>query len=410
MKPLLFALVFLSLSSSAADQTSKKLHILPDSPGWAYLGKVPKTFANPADRAIQPALTLGERSLAWLTYMNSFRPEGNKLQLTKPGDLNGIPIEKPQSYNVEIIETEHAEIEAQIPAELKTVLFSTDKNYPKDLPVAEVVYVHWARKIDRNYQTAARWKIMAPWLGYLEQRREEDIRGYYFLTKKTDNVENFLRSYATLPNDQKAQVQEWLGQMCMNGEGLDADCDQMVAASLKSGKAYEFYLKYLPRSQAIWDSNFSLHNPRREIVWNQTEPLKMIVPFQDPRDFSILNFLKLNIENEWKWDAWGLVLDFRKSAAIHVEFQAGATPHVNGLGGNTIVMDKNAPLTEWDVQWTIRHEFGHVLGFTDCYMEFYDPKVEAIVTYQLDIQNLMCARSGRMQKIHYETLKSVYMK
>jgi hypothetical protein len=73
-------------------------------------------------------------------------------------------------------------------------------------------------------------------------------------------------------------------------------------------------------------------------------------------------------------------------------------------------MDANTPLTEWDVQWTIRHEFGHVLGFVDCYLEFYDPSEKAIVTYQLDIDHLMCARSGRMQKSMYDVLKQYYLK
>jgi len=52
-------------------------------------------------------------------------------------------------------------------------------------------------------------------------------------------------------------------------------------------------------------------------------------------------------------------------------FEPGVTPHVNGIGGRIITMDANAPLDDYDVSWTIRHEYGHVLGFPDCYVEFY---------------------------------------
>jgi hypothetical protein len=219
-----------------------------------------------------------------------------------------------------------------------------------------------------------------------------------------------LRSFDTLSDDRKKETRIWLLQMCQNSEGPMLDCAAEVEKSIAKKAAYEFYLKYLPGSQDIWDSYFSLHNPRPEIEWTAANPLKMLVPFQDPKDSKILDFLRVNIQDEWKWDKWQLVLDFKSSADIHVEFEPGVTPHVNDLGGNTITMDNNTPLTEWDVQWTIRHEFGHVLGFTDCYLEFYDPKEKAIINYQLDVENLMCARSGRMQQRHYETLKNSYLK
>jgi hypothetical protein len=198
-------------------------------------------------------------------------------------------------------------------------------------------------------------------------------------------------------------------EMCLNNQGVSANCSGRVQTAIQAGKLYELYLQYLPNSQKVWDSYFSLSNPRSEIVWTRNNPEKMIVPFENPNDQKVLDFLKINIEDEWKWTGWNLILDFRSSAPVHVDFQAGVVPHVNGVGGDTIVMDNNAPLTEWDVQWTIRHEFGHVLGFTDCYMEFYDPKLKAIVTYQLDIENIMCARSGKFLRAHYETLKDNYL-
>ncbi len=410
MKQIVFAILCFVISAQAAEKKREKLHILPDAPGWAYRGQYSTTWSEREDRHVAAAILLGERNMDWLKYMNSFREDGKKIQLTKPGGLTGIPIESPKSYSPEIIGKTAQEIKDQIPSELAAVLYTAGGKFPQNPPVDEETYILWARKIDGNYQTAARWRMMAPWLGQLEFERSKDVRGFYFLTKKTANVENFLRSYNTLPDDQKTQVQQWLEQMCMNTDGPYSTCDSKTSKALSANKAYEFYLKYLPRSQKIWDSNFSLHNPRSEIIWSKSNPSQMIVPFQKPSSLDILNFLKINIEDEWKWDGWQMLLDFRKMANIHVEFEPGAVPHVNGLGGDTIVMDENAPLTEWDVQWTIRHEFGHVLGFIDCYVEFYDSKAEAIVTYQLDVENLMCARSGRMQKSMFETLKSSYLK
>jgi hypothetical protein len=74
----------------------------------------------------------------------------------------------------------------------------------------------------------------------------------------------------------------------------------------------------------------------------------------------------------------------------------------------TITMDSTSSMDEWDVQWTIRHEFGHSLGLPDCYVEFYDDNEQAMVNYQLDTTNLMCSRRGELQQIHVDELKKAY--
>jgi hypothetical protein len=124
----------------------------------------------------------------------------------------------------------------------------------------------------------------------------------------------------------------------------------------------------------------------------------------------VKTFLSENIEDEWKWKDWRLTLNFISGGfdTTHVEFVPGATPHVNGLAGSTITMDANQPLTEYHVRWTIRHEFGHTLGFPDCYVEFYDTDKAVMISYQLDTTNLMCSRRGKLQEKHYEELKRVY--
>ncbi|MEZ0390994.1 MAG: hypothetical protein ACAH59_02185, partial [Pseudobdellovibrionaceae bacterium] len=277
-------------------------------------------------------------------------------------------------------------------------------------PISEEEYIKWAKEVDKNYQTANRWKMMQPYLSLLQLEAKDDVRGFYFLSKKTENVENLLRSVDTLSAEKQSEIKEWLRQMCQNTEGVGAGCQGLAEAAIKGKQAYEFYLKHLPSGERIWNSYFGLHNPRHEFVWSKASPLEMHIPFQDPHDNTILDFLKINIEDEFKWNDWKMLLDFKPYADVHVEFEPGVTPHVNKAGGDTITMDKNTPLTEWDVQWTIRHEFGHVLGFVDCYVEFYDAQEKVIINYQLDTTHLMCSRMGRMQQSIFDTLKANYLK
>jgi hypothetical protein len=91
-----------------------------------------------------------------------------------------------------------------------------------------------------------------------------------------------------------------------------------------------------------------------------------------------------------------------------LKFEAGVVPHVNGLGGNEIVMDSTQPIEEYESQWTIRHEYGHVIGLPDCYHEFYDSELGAFVNYQLDVTDLMCSRAGNMKERIYKELVRVY--
>lgn len=405
----LMSLVFVSQNLFAEAKKYLIPHIMPDATSTQYQWENRKLGMARANADVDYAIKLGERNLAWLKHMNSFRPDGKKIQLTRPGDLKGIPIENAKSYSPLTIKESYDTTYRDMPGDMAKILYS-NTSFSDDVPIVEVDYIIWANKVDKNYQTATRWKLMEPYLPVLEKRRADDLRGFYFLSKKTANVESVLRSYASQTAESQQNIINWLQQMCRNAYGLNAGCEAAVLKASQAGTLYEFYLKVLPKSQDIWDSNFALENPRAEISWSSKAPTVMNVPFRDPLNDVIKNFLKLNIEDEFKWTNWNMRINIVPQAPIHVEFQPGVTPHVNGAGGDTITMDANTPLTEWDVQWTIRHEFGHVLGFVDCYLEFYDPSEKAIVTYQLDIDHLMCARSGRMQKTIYDTLKQYYYK
>ena len=104
----------------------------------------------------------------------------------------------------------------------------------------------------------------------------------------------------------------------------------------------------------------------------------MKVIFLDPKNTKIASFLKDNIEDEFRLEDWSLKMEFvsRRPGLSRLEFKAGVTPHVNKLGGNIITMDKAASIDEYDIKWTIRHEYGHILGLPDCYFEFFDEKIK----------------------------------
>ncbi|MEO0335876.1 MAG: hypothetical protein AAF202_05760 [Pseudomonadota bacterium] len=121
-------------------------------------------------------------------------------------------------------------------------------------------------------------------------------------------------------------------------------------------------------------------------------------------------FLKDNIEDEFSFEGFQLQVEFSnsRSSGVFVEWLPDVTPHVKGLGSDHIVMNSRDSLSDWNTQWTIRHEFGHVLGLPDCYIEFYEADKNVITNYQIDVDDLMCSRAGVINQRIVDELNRAY--
>ncbi len=356
------------------------------------------------DDKIKPSLKMGKRFLEWLTFVNENRPEGKKISLTSPETTIAFPVSKPNRSNPELISGRYEELKTTIPAWMREIVFE-GKDFIKDLPEADAVFIKHGFNLDRNYQSAARWSLQEGSLWAYAMRRSDDVRGYYNLNQIAD-IQAKWQGWDQLATPEKAELLNSMAQLCRISLS-DSRCKSLVDEAKNEGsKLSGLYGEWMPAGKKKWDSFFKMSNLRSDVLWNA--PQLMELPFRDLSSEAEKSFLVNNVQDEWKWKGWNLRLAFAADAAPNMVFEAGATPHVNGLGGNTITMDSNTPLTEYGVQWTIRHEFGHVLGFPDCYIEFYDTDERVMINYQLDITNLMCSRRGKLQDIHFEALKEAY--
>lgn len=359
---------------------------------------------------IERAIKLGNRNLDWLVIVNKKRVKEGKheLSITNQENTLAYPINSPYKYSPHIIDEELQKLITKTPIEILTVL-NADMPIPDFITVDEKTYVSFASEYDRLYESATRWKLIIPYLQKYKDRKKNDIRGFYFLMNQKD-LSTKLQNFSKLDSENKTLFKTNLQGLCFNTINSFEECTDELEVSIAQNLVENYYLKYKNKSEQIYQNFFNIKNPRADIRWSKANPSFMTIPFLDPQDSKVLSFLKLNIEEAWKTKDWNLVLDFKSSADIHVVFKPDATPNVNGLGGNTITMNKNSPLTEWGTQLDIRHEFGHVLGFPDCYIEFYDEQEKAMMGYQLDTTNLMCSRVGQFKQLHYDELKEAYLK
>lgn len=358
------------------------------------------------DPAIANAIKIGERLSKWIAKVNTGRTAETAIRLTSATTRRGIPIDKPNKYSPSIVKTDTAAALAELPQEMRDVL-TTTAELPGTIPMDDATFITLARKVDRIYQTAARYKSVDQYRYYYIQAAAKDVRGYYYLSQNKITA-NELRDVTVISAEQVSPIKEALAVICLNTTSDIGKCKTEVTNAFSKNTVAALYNKYFDAAKANWDEFFNIPESARrsDIVWSGNTAT---VPFNTPEIPKFMPYLKDNIEDEYRWNGWGLKMVFGSYAnGPYLKFEAGVVPHVNDLGGNEITMDSNQPIEEYESQWTIRHEFGHVLGLPDCYHEFYDTTAQAYVNYQLDITDLMCSRAGNMKERIYNELKEAY--
>jgi hypothetical protein len=340
----------------------------------------PQEIKSKDDELIEQWLAIGKLNLEWLELINSERPDGAKISFSSAATQNGIPVSAPTNLNMAILKDRWDILFNLLPANMKAVLFEK-KSMTKDLPVpTDREYIEWGKQVDSAYQSAARYKLLLPYKEEYKAEAARDVRGYLSL-RDEPNLDETLKNFSTQTEGKKNFLKKALMRVCRNS-GLETSiCQNDLEIMINSNMVHEFKNTYWPHAVVNYNSFFDLSDLRTDIVWPQNSSIAT-VPFLDPQNEKVKNYLSTNIEDEWKWGDWGLKLEFVPTYAqgmTHIVFEPGTTPHVNS--NSTITMDANAPLSEYDVQWTIRHEYGHILGFPDCYAEFFDEEEDGFVGY-----------------------------
>ncbi len=364
-----------------------------------------KSLVAEPPQAWHNTLVVGPRNLEWLNLLNAHRKPENRIDLSNPGTSQGIPMEDPFKYNDTLLNDRWMQIEKDLPIELKTVLLGT-ASLPVDLPVDLEIYRKWARKIDVLYSHSLRWNGMRKNIPYFRSQKIFDFRGLRFLGKIGDEkLKEELQNFKALPPERQQQLKSWVWDVCFNATKWDPTCDNLLDKAVRNNGLFEMFKKYQDQAQRNYEKFFEVTAPRKDI---RSFAGSLLMPFKPSDNEAINSFVKKNVEAEWQWSAGGLRLNFDTAAAANIRFVPGTVAYVDSVGGDTITMDSQVSIDSWDSQWTIRHEYGHVLGFPDCYIEFWDDGEKAFVSYQFDLDNLMCSRAGKFNERNKSELFKAY--
>ena len=353
---------------------------------------------------IERAITLGARASAWVEALNKRRPDDRKLYPGKAAKRGGIPIESPIKYSPSLIATELALWESEAPAEFRDVLITATKNYDTQFVVSEEEFLKFQRKIQVVYAHAVRWKAMQPYMDYMRNAKVRDLRGLVFLSRE-QNLEERLRNFAGLDEGTRNLWREYLYQMCLNNEREFTTCNEDVTNALTNGQAFESYQRWLPESQAMYNAMFKAQWLGTDISWTDPARSTLKAGVKSTGDNNIEASFSEALSRLWQIGAYSLTTDFKPNYILEISFVTGALAHYQP---GKIVMDQRADMRDEQNQIILAHEFGHALGLPDCYVEFYDAREAAMLSYQLDVENLMCSLNGKVNEQHYEALREAY--
>lgn len=367
------------------------------------------SLLDPEVKELENLLSMGKKANQWISTINAQRPKEAWLDLSSPKNSGGIPFYDPLKNNTSILKKRLEDFLFKThPLLIEHLLSNEPLPSTPPLLVSDEEFLNSLRNLDRIYQATIRWAKAREWLSWYINKSIFDVRAFLHLSE-IPNLEIVLKNYPTMPSQEQTQYSKWLIDLCKNGDFDPQDCRYELAPYLKRNNLFGFYERFKKYGQKMYDLFFTIKKTRPEIFWD-SEKNVLTSPFQIPLSFEVQNWLKLNVEAEWSKNQKNLILDFKKSNddIPSIQFKSGVTANVNGIAGNLITMESEYPLSSLDQMWTIRHEYGHVLGFEDCYLEFYDTNEKAMIYYEIDIDNLMCSRNGKIQDIHFKELLKAY--
>lgn len=243
--------------------------------------------------------------------------------------------------------------------------------------------------------------------------RWADLRGYLNLKKKVDSKKIDLNS--SIKNIDSATKKQLL-DMCRNFEKTIEECAEHWKGfeddSLSLGDVYSI-LK--PRSQALFADFLKVdpNNLALNVVATKTKStLKLTVPM----NLEVLGLQKdafIEIIRAY-WNVSGLEIEILNSKDPMVPFiklNDNRANYVHFDNPKEMGLQEDFLYDPYSYADVVAHEFGHILGFVDCYLEFYEDDNKTIVSYPLDPNNIMCGGSSyKVTRSHVKALEQAYNK
>jgi hypothetical protein len=238
----------------------------------------------------------------------------------------------------------------------------------------------------------------------LAEKKKFDIRPFlnlaHFCYKKYKSEYCEDSEYQSMNPEKESWVRENTVNLCKSFS-KDVACEAEYSIHLRKNTLASMLKNYYSRFQADrFVALFKLrpnHSKFTCLAPNENAESKIVMKikvFEGSFNHEILAELLKKVEETWSTKDFSLKLELIKT------YSEGAITIVPTDKSISYVPDNNNRIvylsTQQDLGTTKRvlaHEFGHVLGFPDCYIEFFDDSKKELVYYEISKNNtnIMCS-------------------
>ncbi len=251
-----------------------------------------------------------------------------------------------------------------------------------------------SKKLNQLLDLSSRWNYLQCNLAELSLRKKKDIRALLNYEKYQSET----CSGSCEESDLKTEAgKQRLINLC---EVIQSDyvCELEYEQRRRSKTLTTFKSHYLAQNQEIYENFFKINVLNRWNCQKLEEKTVIEVPYfvDDIFKAKIGNeaeSFEAFVERRWGNDHIQIKLikaEAPTSDVVRVRWVDSSVSFVDYA--NPKVIHLSQQLSYKKLMLVFAHEIGHVLGFPDCYLEFYDRENKEAVYYDLDFDqgNLMC--------------------
>lgn len=398
----------------------------------------PKTLLLDRENdSLEPILKVGARALAWKNHLRRLPPRKTgdsqsqrsspALNLETQESAHSYGPENPEVFNPKILTLAFERALRNCHEMIRTTLLDF-QNFPL-LPDDFLVELHSTlNQMDRLYALALRYRSLIQQKEKYIRASRWDFRHFLQIGKDPQAWLNRTRPFFQLTSIEKNELKALGVSLCQNATGESPQaCKAHMNRHLIHQENLELILEtWRYGAQKNFDSLFvvSSERERRDLVFSELKSgLQISLPFLEVSDMHYKNLLVDAAHTYWKRPDPPIFLSLRFQPGVQsLPFfswlpwlgklpRLTLLPHAQtatlfrGRHNSEIILNSSISPLDANLKWQVAHELGHVLGFPDCYVEFYDTNREAFVQYSLEKSNIMCETGGQAQSSHFQNLK-----